>query len=650
MLLDKLSLGLPSKARGKYQKRKLLTEEQKAKILRARNRDNARRTRKRKKLYVNFIDKALKALETALGVSTSTSVAAKIDDDGRSEYDNEDAYRENDNYKLKSCQNSCFETEESNAVSDTTIKADNSISLGAVDDASCEIYPSSSSSPSVGLSEQIRGLQHSSFNTNALNAEERSDVLPPCPQPTQLAESNRQADRTKMKPLLGSREFLAGCSNRSLLAKRLRYMKAFLKLRHCSPSDMSIKCSEEDVTKKLTEWLTVCAAEVVHVTPLPAYRNMKDLEQIASCPPDCKYECRGVDAVSMDSQRIAEYFDTLVGTHIKNNNSYNNNNTTNNNNSDSNNKDWVASSEADRDQSSISHDKTSELDHRSWIASFAIDYDQATLSTEENALNLTYILTVQVADKPCMPSMNSSSSCTQGADIADIQHYVAHPLSASAAAAIKGLTCMTAMTGGTGVKSVIVSSDNSPNTTPAETCSDPMLGLLYGTPSTHDDDNTCSGNCIGSSGGSSSGSREDDDDDICRWLEMALDTAYLHHPSYQKRDTQAITADRDGEERDGGVHSVPESSLEESDLDSAELSHCPGNRKKRRKHSTSPCDHVVCHTADAAVTAGEVLFRLKVKAHVEFGDCGSDSDGRILRIVEYFTESYGSNNLTAPVC
>ena len=84
--------------------------------------------------------------------------------------------------------------------------------------------------------------------------------------------------------------------------------------------------------------------------------------------------------------------------------------------------------------------------------------------------------------------------------------------------------------------------------------------------------------------------------------------------------------------------------------DSAELSHCPGNRKKRRKHSTSPCDDVVCHTADAAVTAGEVLFRLKVKAHVEFGDCGSDSDGRILRIVEYFTESYGSNNLTAPVC
>ena len=68
-----LSSGLPSKARGKYQKRKLLTEDQKAKILRARNRGNARRTRKRKKLYVNFIDKALKALESALGTPVTGS-------------------------------------------------------------------------------------------------------------------------------------------------------------------------------------------------------------------------------------------------------------------------------------------------------------------------------------------------------------------------------------------------------------------------------------------------------------------------------------------------------------------------------------------------------------------------------------------------
>jgi hypothetical protein len=88
LLLHRIKhIGLPSKARGKYQKRKLLTEEQKAKILRARNRDNARRTRKRKKLYVNFIDKALRALETALGISahSSSSPSTKIEDDSKSD-------------------------------------------------------------------------------------------------------------------------------------------------------------------------------------------------------------------------------------------------------------------------------------------------------------------------------------------------------------------------------------------------------------------------------------------------------------------------------------------------------------------------------------------------------------------------------------
>jgi hypothetical protein len=71
----------------------LLSEEQKAKILRARNRDNARRTRKRKKLYVNFIDKALKALETALGVTSSSSASqsTKLEEDGRSDNDNEES-------------------------------------------------------------------------------------------------------------------------------------------------------------------------------------------------------------------------------------------------------------------------------------------------------------------------------------------------------------------------------------------------------------------------------------------------------------------------------------------------------------------------------------------------------------------------------
>ena len=60
-------LGLPTKARGKYRKRRFLPEEDKEKMMRDQNRDNARRTRKRKKLYDFFLGKALRELEIILG-------------------------------------------------------------------------------------------------------------------------------------------------------------------------------------------------------------------------------------------------------------------------------------------------------------------------------------------------------------------------------------------------------------------------------------------------------------------------------------------------------------------------------------------------------------------------------------------------------
>lgn len=89
--------GLPCKQRGKYKKRRNLTEEEKDQIMRARNRDNARRTRKRKKLYIAFLNKALEALENVLNPrepeavktennvdigSSSSSVDVPADDGG----------------------------------------------------------------------------------------------------------------------------------------------------------------------------------------------------------------------------------------------------------------------------------------------------------------------------------------------------------------------------------------------------------------------------------------------------------------------------------------------------------------------------------------------------------------------------------------
>ena len=495
--------GLPSKARGKYQKRKLLTEEQKAKILRARNRDNARRTRKRKKLYVNFIDKALKALETALGVSTQTSQSVKIDDDGRSEVDNEEASRGSNDRKPQS-DSSCCDTQELNAEGgDATKSNTNSVSLGAVDEAQSKNHQPSS--PSVSLSERMKGLQQNlSINSNnALNAERNSDNLLRCPHLAESSGVTHTVERAKIKPVLSASDLVAGFPNKNLLAKRLRYMKAFLQLRHCSPSDMSIKCSDEDATKKLTEWLTVCAAEVVHVTPLPAYRNLKDLEQISSCPPDCKYECRGIDAVSMDSLRIAEYFDTLMGTHKSSNNGF-----------------IFSSSGVEINQSSIKCDKDEvvDIDQRCWIASFVIDYDQATLCTEENALNMSYILTVQVADKQPIPAFSSTytSTSTSSSGSSSTSTYCPKTDIIIPDVILDSRDYSSPLPAAT---PVIVSSDTSPNATPVDSCSDPdrRYGTLYRC--SKDDNDHDNGieygydHCDDSRGGEGEG---DDDDDICR--------------------------------------------------------------------------------------------------------------------------------------
>lgn len=55
---------LPTRTRGTYLKRKRMTAEQKETLQRNRNRENARRARKRKKTYALFLDAAIRAIST----------------------------------------------------------------------------------------------------------------------------------------------------------------------------------------------------------------------------------------------------------------------------------------------------------------------------------------------------------------------------------------------------------------------------------------------------------------------------------------------------------------------------------------------------------------------------------------------------------
>eukprot|EP01036_Dinobryon_divergens_P040370 gene40370-53361_t len=58
--------GLPTKARGKYLKRRNLNPTEKDLLMKYQNRDNARRTRKRKKLYEMFLKNLVSELEAVL--------------------------------------------------------------------------------------------------------------------------------------------------------------------------------------------------------------------------------------------------------------------------------------------------------------------------------------------------------------------------------------------------------------------------------------------------------------------------------------------------------------------------------------------------------------------------------------------------------
>ena len=60
-------VGLPSKARGKYRKRRLLPQRDKEMIMRDQNRENAQRTRQRKKVYDAFLISVLQELEREMG-------------------------------------------------------------------------------------------------------------------------------------------------------------------------------------------------------------------------------------------------------------------------------------------------------------------------------------------------------------------------------------------------------------------------------------------------------------------------------------------------------------------------------------------------------------------------------------------------------
>ena len=659
-------LGLPSKARGKYQKRKLLTDEQKSKILRARNRDNARRTRKRKKLYVNFIDKALKALEAALGISSTSSSAnssSKLDEENyRSDGENDDARMTvgpevEDVTKMKSESHLSLEEFEG----ETPIDYQGEISRFDATYPSTTVGTSSDLPPTFSspsyldmIGRQLEGnhIYTAVASRNVLNSMSNIDSGT-----IAIRDDEEQMDRNFTGK--SSAQLCLLNSKDTLIAKRLRYVKGYLKLRHTSVPELV----ERDLSNVVSEWLNVCSGEVVHVTPLPAYRNAKDLTAISSSPIeclDCTYECRGINAVAMDSVRIAHYFDVLeMGACCTAFDSY-----------ESRGEGLGEGQKEGQIERCKSDLRESRRKQRLWRAVCNMDCSSAYLCGEENDLCVSYVLTVELADRSASVIIPSSSA-------------------SSASSPICGKDCASAsmeksfQLGGGNTLTDCSAVDLDENCHP----SNPPLLVVMNCENENRNivrsecdkvaNPTCNSDCDARIGMEVNGEEErdeDEDEEIVRWIAMALDTTHIRH-SRQKRHLEDNYRRK---KREQERYSAAQWDGTESDDSESYGTYAMGQlmkRKKKRKSEVSDSDGSATeiflfgscisdskgivagtHAGDeeyrdknsdrikeggeeedgSSSSAGIVLLRLRVTAVVKFGGVGSDSYGRILRISEKF--------------
>lgn len=561
---------------------------------------------------MNFIDKALKALETALSVTSSSSASqsTKLEDDGRSDNDNQESCHDMDNVKREQISRECGKVD-GHSSSDSSRQRKNSSSTLEIDSSS---RSSLSFPPGHSLEHDIHRRQI--ISTAATSSSSEDDLGGTERRPDNHNTVNIESGRRKMRTPVLRCSMESPLSKNNLLAKRVRYMRAYLKLRHCPLRETSESGSGPGPgpasPSKVAKWLTVCAAEVVHVTPLPAYRQAKDLRQMGSCPPDCMFECRGVDAVAMDCQRIAEYFDSLRG---------------------------ASSYEVSSPHEGVSHCSSSGSSrsklHRHWFASFAMDSDNATLCDNGSTLLVGYTLTVQIVDQ--QSSLTLKSDCTSPR----IYSYTPPDTASTQLRAAAAVTAGNSPTSGSFRQVECASSSASSRSFASRPPVAPQRFDQRRQPDCKSEDDVESDQQDGK-----------DDDDICKWLEMALDTTYIHDPSYQRRRTVSVGRDFTEQEMSRIFHTGSAADDDcESDSDGeqveveGELSSDDRKAKRSRLSGVGtdmdvredPGPGLGLQTPLTPAASGTVLFRLWIQARVEFGGSGCDSDGRILRITEHFS-------------
>ena len=622
---------------------------------------------------MNFIDKALKALEAALGISsTSSSICSstKIDEDNdRSDGDNDDAVMEiastgdcttgmKAEFHLPQEAHAGVtadggEMNSSSNVDSFSCAADDITIVGKC----CNPLSSFSSLSSLDMtSRQLEGhhtytaasseqILYASLNSRGICSSDDENQIG-----REVSENFWEESSHRVTA--------EDCD--SLIAKRLRYVKGYLKLRHTTMPE----AAEMDLSSVVSEWLKVCSGEVVHVTPLPAYRNAKDLTAISSSPLDfldCTYECRGVNAVAMDSVRIAHYFDTLeVGACCT-----------------------VQATDEDSGEEQGESRKDCEIDmqrsdlacsrsrNRLWRAVYNMDSDSAHLCGDGNSLSVSYVLTVELSDKSVYvavpPKITSALVPSEKFGAESIKCPVTGRLeSSSANSCVSGSADCLCQTHQSTQR--IMECENSN-----------VILVLSDVESETNLDKIETIMCDSSSGTRDSEREKDGDDDIVRWIAMALDTTSIRH-SRQKRHIEENCRRKIREQERYGTTQWDGTESESEDSETCITFRTRDTRKRKRKWTSrsggialnggEDCSRCGCSSnnscstteidgreeglcgeeerkdsgrererderENASLSAGVILLRLRVAATVEFGGTGSDSDGRILRISENF--------------
>lgn len=268
-------VGLPTKTRGKYQKRRLLTEEQRLEALRATNRENARLTRKRKKIYNEVITCLLTTLHQVLG---SEAVKKSIDitslgPDSTLNHILESTTRASENISSKRARgrprkdtkDSCGSVISSVSSSDMVPKG---LTEGSIESLLRDVRQDQ-----ISQYLSFRSNRNTPFHSfSQLSLESSNDGFVRIQSSTSRTDSSSPSE---------------GASTTTALVN---------------------DATNASISDVIDQWNSCCSPNMTHIMPVPSFRSLSSLGQCE----DGRYRCEGLSSILDDCYNAISFFQWVV--------------------------------------------------------------------------------------------------------------------------------------------------------------------------------------------------------------------------------------------------------------------------------------------------------------------------------------------------